>query len=77
MIALPSSAGAGPDSACGIVGHAACAARLSEIAALRDAVGPPGAPALPARFLRHCDEQTVVGIHAVLRAIAAMMRPAR
>lgn len=72
MIASPSSAGAGPDSACGIVGHAACAARLSEIAALRDAAGPSGAPALPPRFLRHCDEQTVVGIHAVLRAIAAL-----
>lgn len=72
MIAPPSSAGAGPQSACGIVGHAACAARLSEIAALRDAAGPAGAPALPPRFLRHCDEQTVVGIHAVLRAIAAL-----
>jgi hypothetical protein len=70
MIVPPFSAGA--DSACGIVGHAACAARLSEIAALRDAAGPPGAPALPPRFLRHCDEQTVVGIHAVLRAIAAL-----
>ena len=77
MIASPSSAGAGPDSACGIVGHAACAARLSEIAALRDAAGPPGAPALPARFLRHCDEQTVVGIHAVLRAIAALPHAGR
>lgn len=72
MMAPQSSAGSGPDSACGIVGHAACAARLSEIAALRDAAGPPGAPALPPRFLRHCDEQTVVGIHAVLRAIAAL-----
>lgn len=70
MIAPPSSAS--PDSACGIVGHAACAARLSEIAALRDAAGPAGAPALPPRFLRHCDEQTVVGIHAVLRAVAAL-----
>lgn len=69
MIVPPSPAGADP---CGIVGHAACAARLSEIAALRDAAGPPGVPALPPRFLRHCDEQTVVGIHAVLRAIAAL-----
>ena len=77
MIASPSSAGAGPDSACGIVGHAACAARLSEIAALRDAAGPAGASALPPRFLRHCDEQTVVGIHAVLRAIAALPNAGR
>ena len=72
MIAPPFPAGTGPDSACGIAGHAACAARLSEIAALRDAAAPPGAPALPSRFLRHCDEQTVVGIQAVLRAIAAV-----
>lgn len=72
MIAPPSPSGIGPESACGVVGHAACAARLSEIAALRDAAAPPGAPALPSRFLRHCDEQTVVGIHAVLRAIAAV-----
>ena len=77
MIASPSSAGADPDSACGIVGHAACAARLSEIAALRDAAGLSGAPALPPRFLRHCDEQTVVGIHAVLRAIAALPNAGR
>jgi hypothetical protein len=72
MNAPPFRTDANPDTACGIVGHAACAARLSAIAALRDAAGPPGAPPLPPRFLRHCDEQTVVGIHAVLRAIAAL-----
>jgi hypothetical protein len=72
MIApLPSSV-SGPESACGIAGHAVCEARLSEIAALRDAAVPPGVPTLPPRFLRHCDEQTVVGMHAVLRAIAAL-----
>ena len=58
-------------AACGITGHALVAARLSEIAALRDRPGPAGAPALPSRFLRHCDEHTVVGVHAVLRALAA------
>jgi hypothetical protein len=30
---------------------------------------------LPPRFLRHCDEQTVVGVRAVLEAIAAMPEP--
>ncbi|MFM9024276.1 MAG: hypothetical protein ACKON7_02865, partial [Planctomycetaceae bacterium] len=35
---------------CGITGHALVSARLSEIAALRDRSGPPGAPALPPRF---------------------------
>lgn len=56
--------------ACGITGHALVEARLTEIAALRDSPGPPGAPALPARFLRHCDEHSVVGLHAVLRVLA-------
>lgn len=58
-------------AACGITVHALVSARLSEIAALRDGPGPAGGPALPPRFLRHCDEHTVVGIHAVLRALAA------
>lgn len=51
--------------------HAVVEARASEIDGLRDPVPEPGVPALPARFLRHCDEQTVVGMHAVLRAMAA------
>ncbi len=65
----------GAATGCGIAGHATCAARLSGIAALRDGGIPPGAPALPGRFLRHCDEQTVVGMHAMLRAIAALPAP--
>lgn len=72
MIAPRISPATGGDAPCGIATHAACEARLSEIAALRDGAAPAGAPALPPRFLRHCDEQTVVGIHAVLRAIAAL-----
>jgi hypothetical protein len=61
--------------ACGIVVHARCTARLGEIATLRDRAGPPGSPPLPARFLRHADEQTVVGLHAVLAALAAAPEP--
>lgn len=72
MFAPPSPLPSGPDAACGIAGHAVCEARLSEIAALRDTAVPPGVPALPPRFLRHCDEQTVVGMHAVVRALAAL-----
>jgi len=72
MIAPLSPLPSGPESACGIAGHAVCEARLSEIAALRDAAVPPGVAVLPPRFLRHCDEQTVVGMHAVLQAIAAL-----
>lgn len=59
----------------GIARHALRTARLSEIDALRDRPGPAGAPALPPRFLRHADEQTVLGMHAVLEALAAVSEP--
>lgn len=59
----------GPDQpGCTITSHAFVESRLSGIAALRN--GPAGEPALPPRFLRHADEHTVVGTHAVLAAIA-------
>lgn len=64
-----------PAAACGVASHAFVQARLSEIPRWRDQPGPDGAPALPPRFLRHCDEHTVVGIHAVLAAIAAHPAP--
>jgi hypothetical protein len=56
---------------CGILAHAFVEAPLSQIGLLRDRPGPEGSPALPARFLRHCDEQTVVAMQAVL-AIASL-----
>jgi hypothetical protein len=70
----PSQSPAGP-ATCGVAGHALVEARLSEIAALRDRPPPAGCPVPPPRFLRHCDEHTVVGIHAVLRAMAAHRSP--
>lgn len=57
---------------CGIGAHAFVESRLSQIGPLRDRPGPEGSPPLPSRFLRHCDEQTVLGIHAVLAAIASL-----
>jgi hypothetical protein len=60
---------------CTVASHALVEIRLSAIAALRDQPPPAGAPALPPRFLRHCDEQTVVGIRAVLEAIARHPAP--
>ena len=72
MIAPPLPPPVGTDAISrGITAHAACEVRLSEIAALREA-----APPLPPRFLRHCDEHTVVGAHAVLRALARLAGPA-
>jgi hypothetical protein len=62
-------------AACSIVSHAFLEVPFSSVSALRDSPAPEGAPALPPRFLRHCDEQAVVAMHAVLRAIAA--HPAR
>lgn len=71
MVHAPHTAGA---AAC-VVTHAMVACRLSEIEALRSGGWPAGSPALPARFLRHSDEQTVVSMHAVLAAIARLPEP--
>jgi hypothetical protein len=47
------------------------AASLAELPALRDQPGGPNAPPVPPRFLRHSDEQTVVGLAAVLQAMGS------
>ena len=60
-------------AACGVASHALVEAPLAAITSLRDSSVPEGVPALPSRFLRHCDEQTVVGMRAVLAAIAGVM----
>ena len=62
-------------AACGVASHALIEATLAEIPGLRDQAVPEGVSALPPRFLRHCDEQTVVGMRAVLAAIAAYPEP--
>lgn len=62
-------------AACGIGCHALVEARLSEIGPLRDRATPSDAPPLPPRFLRHADEQTVVGVRAVLEAMSAHPAP--
>jgi hypothetical protein len=63
------------EATCAVASHALVEARLSAIAALRDQPPPAGAPPLPPRFLRHCDEQTVAGMRAVLEAIAGHPAP--
>ena len=62
-------------AACGVASHALVEATLADIPRLRDAPVPEGISALPPRFLRHGDEQTVVGLRAVLAAIAAHPEP--
>lgn len=60
-----------PIAGCRIEGHALLECPLSELGELRGRAAPAGAPVLPPRFLRHADEHTVVGMHAVLAVLAA------
>src|SRR5262249_39770127 len=54
---------------CDLLAYGAVQATPASLAALRQQPGPvPGEP-LPASFLKHADEQTVLGLSAVLRAI--------
>lgn len=75
MHARPSPAEPAGSEPVGVACHAVVEARLSEIPRLRDLPAPATAAALPPRFLRHADEQTVVGMRAVLAAIAAHPLP--
>ncbi|NDC63319.1 MAG: hypothetical protein EBZ59_04870 [Planctomycetia bacterium] len=60
---------------CSIAAHAMVEAGLTRIEELRERPGPGEGPELPRRFLRHCDEHTVVGMAAVLEAIARWPGP--
>jgi len=62
-----------PDASpgCRIAAHALVECRASALGELRGRTAPDGCPPIPPRFLRHADEHTVVGLHAVLGAIAA------
>jgi hypothetical protein len=52
-----------------LAGHAVIRAGVEELRALRQNPGPPLGEPLAAAFLKHADDQTVVGLNAVLRAI--------
>jgi hypothetical protein len=54
---------------CALSAHGVIEADAPAVTALRTAPIPPGVPALPANFLKHADEQTVVGLLAVFQAI--------
>ncbi len=62
---------AGPRAVvCDLAAHAAVRVPLDAVAGLRRQPGPPGSPVLPVTFLKHADEQTVVGLSAIFQAIA-------
>ena len=63
---------AAPPGTCLIRGGQVVTARRNEIAALARQPTPAGGPMLPTRFLRHADEQTVVGIWAVLFTLSKL-----
>lgn len=76
MPSLPPTAGpARAPCQVAVTARATIAVRLTGMLPLRDGGWPESAPALPRRFLRHADEQTVVGMHAVLAAITAIPEP--
>ncbi len=54
---------------CGVVAHAVVESTLTGLATLREVSGRVAGRDIPPRFLRYADEQTVVGLTAVLRAI--------
>jgi hypothetical protein len=55
---------------CSVAAYTTMDVPLESIPALRDTPGSASSPPLPPRFLRYADEQTVVGMVAVLRAMA-------
>jgi len=55
--------------ACEVIAQAGFRAGVAELPALRKAPGPPGDPPPSPGLLRHADEQTVVGLAALLRAV--------
>lgn len=58
-------------SECTVAAHGVVATPLDAISTLREAPSASGRRPIPPRFLRHSDEQTVVGLAAVLKAIDA------
>jgi hypothetical protein len=56
---------------CAIVGHGMARATLDEIAQLRKEPGPGRPKAMEFQVLKHADEHTVLGLAAMLNALAA------
>ena len=55
---------------CDVLAYGSVRLTPAEIPGLRQKPGPAPSNSLPASFLRHADDQTVVGMAAVLKAIA-------
>lgn len=62
---------------CLIESYATVSAHFSEIDALAREKHSHGCHSLPPRFLRHADEQTVIGMHSIIQAMAADTQDSR
>lgn len=65
----PHAASSDAAFSCAVRATAVVEVDLADLPALRDAPGTPPSGPLPNRFLRYSDEQTVVGLAAVIRAM--------
>lgn len=69
MIVKTATSVGGEIGGCRIVAHGVARAAFDDVAPLRKAPGPPGSPRVSPALLKHADEQTVLGLAAVLRAM--------
>ena len=65
------AATAAPKDSCAVVAHGVAEYPLAALPGLRKQVGPSGGSPLAPAFLRHQDDQTVVGLAAIFAAMAA------
>jgi hypothetical protein len=62
---------------CLVESYASASAHASEIDTLAREKHTHGCHSLPPRFLRHADEQTVIGMHSIIQAMAADTQDSR
>jgi len=62
---------------CLVESYATASVHSSEVSALAREKHSHGCHSLPPRFLRHADEQTVIGMHSIIRAMAVDTQDSR
>jgi hypothetical protein len=65
----PGTSSPAPAGSCDLIAHAIAHTTLQEMGTLRRSPGPAAGERLPTSFLKHADEQSVIALAAVLRAI--------
>ena len=62
---------------CLVESYATASVHSSEVSALAREKHSHGCHSLPPRFLRHADEQTIIGMHSIIRAMAVDTQDSR